>query len=119
MQPIYKCHKATFLLHRGIGSAAPFCHGRFSDSVSLLPGEADLSLAAVIYATSRSVIDKQGYVKNLEVKVTGLLNKNSFFPPFKSAIGSEQDVVMEEHRKVRCFSLNTFAARIACKMVLT
>lgn len=84
----------------------PFCHGRFGDRVSLLLGEADLSLAAVVYAISCSVIDKQGYVKSLEVKVKGLLHENSFFPPIQSAIYSEQDVVTEEHGKVRFFSLN-------------
>lgn len=95
----------------------PFCHGRFGDRVSLLLGEADLSLAAIIYATSHSVIDKRGYVKSLEVKVKGLLHENRLFPPIQSAIGSEQDVVTEEHGKVRLFSFNTFVARTAYKSV--
>ncbi|KAM6200704.1 LOW QUALITY PROTEIN: uncharacterized protein KIAA2012 homolog [Sarcoramphus papa] len=43
-------------------------------------------------------LSKQGYVKSQDVKVKGL-NENSFFPPIPSATSSEQDVVMDEHRK--------------------
>lgn len=45
----------------------------------------------------------------------------AFIPPIPSATDSEQDVVMEEHRKVRGFcggwGFNAFLVRIACEMV--
>lgn len=43
----------------------------------------------------------------------------AFFPPIPSATDSEQDVVIEEHRKVRGFlgGVNAPVVGIACEMV--
>lgn len=45
----------------------------------------------------------------------------AFFPPIPSATDSEQDVVIEEHRKVRGFcggwGFNASVVGIACEMV--
>lgn len=43
----------------------------------------------------------------------------AFFPPIPSATDSEQDMVIEEHRKVRGFwgGFNTPVVGIACEMV--
>lgn len=78
----------------------PFFHDRFSGRISLPVGGTDLFLSVILlYAISHSFLAKQGYAKSQDVKVKGL-NENSFFPPIPSATGSEQDVVMEDHRKV-------------------